>query len=187
MRKHFLVDFFACFLIPAYTLLFAGSMEWFSTNFSVIAVTGEDHFRGFFLWGVLVGSYSLGVLGAVAQTLPRRGRRVVWVLTAVGCVLLAGALLLPYLPEFLPKIARLHVIFAACACVLLMLALLAVILTGRRRTYEVYQPLLRVWRWIAGFSGALFLLGGMITTALEVFFILSAVWLARRLFYLRKI
>lgn len=78
-------------------------------------------------------------------------------------------------------------IFAACACVLLMLALLAVILTGRRRTYEVYQPLLRVWRWIAGFSGALFLLGGMITTALEVFFILSAVWLARRLFYLRKI
>ena len=69
----------------------------------------------------------------------------------------------------------------------LMLALLAVILTGRRRTYEVYQPLLRVWRWIAGFSGALFLLGGMITTALEVFFILSAVWFARRLFYLRKI
>ena len=70
MRKHFLVDFFACFLIPAYTLLFAGSMEWFSTNFSVIAVTGEDHFRGFFLWGVLVGSYFLGVLGAVAPPGP---------------------------------------------------------------------------------------------------------------------
>jgi len=187
MRRNFLVELFACFLIPAYTLLFAGSMEWFSTNFSVIAVTGADHFRGFFLWGVLVGSYFLGVLGSVAQTLPRRGRRTVWALTAAGCALLAGALMLPYLPEFLPKAARLHVLFAACACVVLMLALLAVILAGRRTAPAVYRPLLKVWGWIAGFSGVLFLLGGMITTALEVFFILAAVWLARRLYYLRKI
>ena len=41
--------------------------------------------------------------------------------------------------------------------------------------------------WVDERPWALFLLGGMITTALEVFFILSAVWLARRLFYLRKI
>ena len=68
-----------------------------------------------------------------------------------------------------------------------MLALLAVVLAGRRRSPSAYQPMLRVWGWIAGFSGALFVLGGMITTALEVFFILSAVWFARRLFYLRKI
>lgn len=187
MRKNILLELFACFLIPAYTLLFAGSVEWFSTNFSVIAVTGEDHFRGFFLWGLLVGGYFLGVLGRVAQTLPRRGRRVVWSLTAGGCVLLIGALMVPYLPEFLPKAARLHVIFAACACVLLMLALLAVILSGRRKSPSTYQPLLRVWGWIAGFSGILFVLGGMITTALEVFFILTTVWLARRLYYLRKI
>ena len=35
-----LIDLTACFLIPAYTLLFAGSRQWFSTNFSVIAVMG---------------------------------------------------------------------------------------------------------------------------------------------------
>ena len=186
-RKNILVELFACFLIPAYTLLFAGSMEWFSTNFSVLAVTGEDHFRGFFLWGALVGGYFLGTLGSIAQALPPRGKRVVWVLTAVGCTLLLGALLVPYLPEFLPRAARLHVIFAACACVLLMLALLAAILSGRRRSPSVYRPLLRLWGWIVGFSGALFVLGGMITTALEVFFILSTVWLTRRLYYLRKI
>ena len=29
---HFWLDFVACFLIPAYTLLFAGSVEWFGTN-----------------------------------------------------------------------------------------------------------------------------------------------------------
>ena len=52
MRKtprdgHFWLDFTACFLIPCYTLLFAGSVQWFGTNFSVIAVTGADHYRGF--------------------------------------------------------------------------------------------------------------------------------------------
>ena len=46
-RRSFWLDLFACFLIPAYTLLFAGSVEWFGTNFSVIAVTGEDHYWGF--------------------------------------------------------------------------------------------------------------------------------------------
>ena len=54
---HFWLDFFACFLIPAYTLLFAGSVEWFGTNFSVIAVTGPDHYRGFIYWGILSGGY----------------------------------------------------------------------------------------------------------------------------------
>ena len=130
----------------------------------------------------------MSIKDKLAALLPRGWMRLGVRLLAVCAVLsLAYALAIPYLPEYFPKYAALHVLLAASACVLLMLALLAVILTGRRRTYEVYQPLLRVWRWIAGFSGALFLLGGMITTALEVFFILSAVWLARRLFYLRKI
>ena len=44
--KRFHLDCFACFLIPAYTLLFAGSVGGFGTNFSVIAVTGADHYRG---------------------------------------------------------------------------------------------------------------------------------------------
>ena len=48
-----LVDFTACFLIPAYTQLFAGGMAWFRTNFSVLAVAGKDAYRGFVLWGVL--------------------------------------------------------------------------------------------------------------------------------------
>ena len=34
-REHWGLDLFACLLIPAYTLLFAGSVEWFSTNFNV--------------------------------------------------------------------------------------------------------------------------------------------------------
>ena len=73
--KRFLLDCFACFLIPAYTLLFAGSVRWFGTNFSVIAVTGEDHYRGFVYWGLLAGGYFFVMLSKLAFVLPRRGVR----------------------------------------------------------------------------------------------------------------
>ena len=69
---HFWLDFFACFLIPAYTLLFAGSVEWFGTNFSVIAVTGPDHYRGFIYWGILSGGYFFVMLIRLSFRLPSR-------------------------------------------------------------------------------------------------------------------
>lgn len=67
-----LVDLTACFLIPAYTLLFAGSMAWFRTNFSVLAVAGKDSYRGFVLWGILAAAYFFTILLALARTLPQR-------------------------------------------------------------------------------------------------------------------
>ena len=85
--KRFFVHVFACFLIPAYTLLFAGSMRWFGTNFSVIAVTGPDHYRGFIYWGVLAGGYFFVMLSRLAFTLPARWERVLARLLAVCAVL----------------------------------------------------------------------------------------------------
>lgn len=71
-----LLDLFACFLIPLYTLLFTHDTRWFTTNFSVIAAA-RDQRHGFFLWGMLVGVYLLCVLlpvmaalAAVAPALP---------------------------------------------------------------------------------------------------------------------
>lgn len=71
-----LLDLFACFLIPLYTLLFTHDTRWFTTNFSVIAAA-RDQRHGFFLWGMLVGVYLLCVAGdgraaqaAVAPALP---------------------------------------------------------------------------------------------------------------------
>ena len=43
-----LLDLFACFLIPLYTLLFTHDTRWFTTNFSVIAAA-RDQRHGFFL------------------------------------------------------------------------------------------------------------------------------------------
>lgn len=37
-----LLDLFACFLIPLYTLLFTHDTRWFTTNFSVIAAARDQ-------------------------------------------------------------------------------------------------------------------------------------------------
>lgn len=65
-----LLDLFACFLIPLYTLLFTHDTRWFTTNFSVIAAA-RDQRHGFFLWGMLVGVYLLCVLLPVMAALPQ--------------------------------------------------------------------------------------------------------------------
>ena len=116
-RRSFWLDLFACFLIPAYTLLFAGSVEWFGTNFSVIAVTGEDHYWGFVYWGVLAGGYFAVMLTKLALILPRLWQRIaVCLLTLLACLALGYALAIPYLPDDFPGFASLHVVLAAGAC-----------------------------------------------------------------------
>ena len=177
---HFWLDFFACFLIPAYTLLFAGSVEWFGTNFSVIAVTGPDHYRGFIYWGVLAGGYFFVMLSRMAFRLPGRWMRWLVRLLAVCAVLsLAYALAIPYLPKYFPKYAALHVLLAALACALLMAALLLCLLVFRRENRRRWNPPLWAWLAIVGISAILFGIPQMVSTALEVFFTISAALLAR--------
>ena len=115
-----LLDLFACFLIPLYTLLFTHDTRWFTTNFSVIAAA-RDQRHGFFLWGMLVGVYLLCVLLPVMAALPRP----LWPRLCLlgGFLLLLSAVVLPYTPDELPKIADLHVICAFTASCLLVLSL----------------------------------------------------------------
>lgn len=186
-RRHFWLDLFACFLIPAYTLLFAGSVEWFGTNFSVIAVTGPDHYRGFVYWGILAGSYFFVILSRLAFGLPRRWMRTVVRLLAVCAVLaLAYAIAIPYLPEYFPKYAALHVLLAAGACVLLMIDLQFIILVMRRQDPVRWAGPLRACWGMAAVCAILFAIPRMVSTALEVFFTLSATLLARRVFLLQQ-
>ena len=185
--KRFFLDFFACFLIPAYTLLFAGSVRWFGTNFSVIAVTGPDHYRGFIYWGILAGGYFFVMLNKLAFTLPARWMRLLARLLAVcGVLSLAYARYIPYLPAYFPKYAALHVVLAAGACVLLMVDLQFIILVHRRQNLERWAGAMRFcWLMVAG-CAVLFLVPMMVSTALEVFFTISAALLARKVWLLTK-
>lgn len=181
-RRGFWLDLFACFLIPAYTMLFAGSVEWLGTNFSVIAVTGKDHCWGFVYWGALAGGYFAVMLTKLALILPRLWQRsAVCLLALLACLALGYALAIPYLPDDFPGFASLHVVLAAGACVLLMLALLLVLLSLYRDSPENYRLLLVRWGLIVGGSGLLFLLAGMVSSALEVFFTITAALLTRRI------
>ena len=181
-RRGFWLDLFACFLIPAYTLLFAGSVEWLGTNFSVIAVTGKDHYWGFVYWGALAGGYFAVMLTKLALILPRLWQRsAVCLLALLACLALGYALAIPYLPDDFPGFASLHVVLTAGACVLLMLALLLVLLSLYRDSPENYRLLLVRWGLIVGGSGLLFLLAGMVSSALEVFFTITAALLTRRI------
>lgn len=184
-KTHFWLNVTACFLIPAYTLLFAGSVKWFYSNFSVIAVTGEDHYRGFVCWGLLAGGYFLVLLTRLAGLLPRPGERAgVLALTTLAVLSLGYALAIPYLPAYFPQYAALHVLLAALACVLVMGALLVILLSLRREMPKRWRKLLWAWWGIVAGSGLLFLLAGMVSTALEVFFTISATLLTRSI-YLR--
>ena len=120
-----LLDLFACFLIPLYTLLFTHDTRWFTTNFSVIAAA-RDQRHGFFLWGMLVGVYLLCVLLPVMAALPRP----LWPRLCLlgGFLLPLSAVVLPYTPDELPKIADLHVICAFTASCLLVLSLFLLLL-----------------------------------------------------------
>ena len=107
-------------------------------------------------------------------------------LTLAACLSLCYALAIPYLPEQFPRYADLHVILAALACVLLMLALLVALLALYRRQPDRYVPLLRAWFIIVGICGVLFLIPQMVSSALEVFFTISAALLVRKAWLYRR-
>lgn len=184
-RENFLLNFYSCFLLPGYTLLFAGSVQWFSTNFSVLAVTGADHYRGFLVWGVLAGAYFLVLLGRLAHTLTKRWqRRGMYLLLIAAVVCLGAGLPLPYLPTDYPEVAKLHIFLIFSACVWMMGAILFLLLSFRREDGS-YRGLVWAWWAIVAGCGVLFVLSGIISTALEVFFTLSAAQLVRSLWQRR--
>ena len=141
-----LLDLFACFLIPLYTLLFTHDTRWFTTNFSVIAAA-RDQRHGFFLWGMLVGVYLLCVLLPVMAALPR-----------------------PLWPRL---------------C-LLVLSLFLLLLQKARQDRQRYWDCMKWLGVTVLLSLVLFAMVGIISSALEIFFVLSTTLLARRLWYLER-
>lgn len=178
-----LLDLFACFLIPLYTLLFTHDTRWFTTNFSVIAAA-RDQRHGFFLWGMLVVVYLLCVLLPVMAALPRP----LWPRLCLlgGFLLLLSAVVLPYTPDELPKIADLHVICAFTASCLLVLSLFLLLLQKARQNRQRYWDCMKWLGVTVLLSLVLFAMVGIISSALEIFFVLSTTLLARRLWYLER-
>ena len=169
----------AFFIIPGYTLLFIRNFNLFSLNFSVIGnMLGRK--RGFCLWGMMTGWYFFWVLSRVSAHLKlSRGVRY---LVHTALFLLFCAVTTPYLPEELPFKAFLHIVFsmaaALCLCLYLFLA------AWRLRKEDRTAGLVTLW-CLAGIllvSAVLLILVGIVSSALEIFFTFSTVFLSRNLY-----
>ena len=177
-----IVDLYACFLIPAYTLLYAGGTKWFSTNFSVLATGTPARFLSCLYWGVLLGAYYAVMMVRIGRTMKRSA--LPGVLTVLACVCLVAALLLPYAPEQLPQEARLHVILSFSACALMMLVLLLILLQLYGRS-AAYRRMLKYWAGIVSVSGLLFFAAGKVTSLVEIWFVITTALLIRGLWLQR--
>lgn len=180
-----LTAFTAYILIPVYTFLFAINSDWFRTNFSVLGnIAGRK--EAFVLWGLIVGIYFFCILRKIVRNMPQKPTGVWLIPTAL--VLLDFAVTTPYLPEEMPLKSSLHIVFAFLAAVCLVLCLFFIILklyqTAEMAEKSIYLLYLSGMGAIVIVSAFLFILAGIVSSALEIFFTVSATLMAYRL-YLR--
>lgn len=169
----------AFILIPGYTLLFVRNFNLFSLNFSVIGnMLGRK--LGFCLWGLMTGWYFYAVLSSISSRL--RLPAFVRHLVHTALLLLFCAVTTPYLPEELPFKAFLHIVFAMAAALCLCLYLFFA--AWRLKAEDRTAGLAALWS-LAGIitiSAALLILVGIVSSALEIFFTFSTVFLSRYLY-----
>ena len=173
----------AYLIIPVYTLLFVRDTDWMRENLSVIG-SWPGRQSAFFGLGVVVGLYFHQVLGRLARLLPGKGERR---LLHLALWLLLAAVSTPYLPERVPFQAFLHVAFAFSASLILLFCLFQLVwklpsLGDRERLWKMMEPYRRGLLAISGVSGILFAEAGIISTALEVFYLISTAVFVQRLY-----
>lgn len=169
----------AYFIIPIYTILFAWGTDWFSLNFSVLGnISSRKNL--FLLWGIIIGTYFYYILKRIISGLPRNRKETVMSITAL--LLLVLAVITPYLPDSQPLHAVFHVILSFLASISLLICLYMIVWKLYCMNQDVYRPYLHCLMVITVFSAFLFFLTGIVSTVLEIFFILSCTFLLQRLY-----
>lgn len=174
-----LISITAYLIIPVYTLLFAWKTDWFSMNFSVLGNLSSRK-NLFLLWGIIVGIYFYYVLENIIKRLPRNKKEKTVSKTAL--FFLSLAVLTPYLPDAHPFPAVLHVVFSFLTSVFLIICLYMVIWKLYCMNQAVYRNFFICLNGITALSFLLFHLAGIVSTALEVFFVLSCTFLLQKLY-----
>ncbi|EXG85738.1 MULTISPECIES: hypothetical protein [Lacrimispora] len=169
----------AYFIIPIYTILFAWGTDWFTLNFSVLGNLSSRK-NLFLLWGIIIGTYFYYILKRIISGLPRNRKETVMSITAL--LLLVLAVITPYLPDSQPLHAVFHVILSFLASISLLICLYMIVWKLYCMNQEVYRPYLHCLLVITVLSAFLFFLTGIVSTVLEIFFILSSTFLLQRLY-----
>ncbi len=162
--------FFAYVVIPVSTVLFAQDSNWFTMNFSILG-NQEGWEDKFTLWGLMIGIYFYCCMRQILVKTPHKSSIFPYVILAL--ILHVLALTTPYLPKELPFQASLHVIFSFSSAVVLMLCLLAILIFLYPANPAAYQPYVAALIGIALVSLCLLAIAGMISSAMEIFFIIT--------------
>lgn len=175
-----LISITAYVIIPLYTLLFAWGTNWFATNFSVLGnISGRKN--PFLLWGIIVGAYFYCVLKQIIFILPRNEKEKAFSIAAL--LFLTLGVLTPYLPESQPLQSVLHVVLSFMASFSLLICLFMVIWKLYCMNHGDYRLYLMCMIGITMISAVLLMVTGIVSTALEIFFILSCSALLQRLYH----
>ena len=166
-------------LIPAYTLLFIKGSHLFDSNFSVHGNLPSNQLA-FLLWGVLVGIYFYVLINRILMRFQEA--RLENILLKTAGLLLFMAVTTPYLPEQFPFQSKLHIVFAFLSALLLLLILYRIVKRAYRQYQSDYKIYLYSLHFVTAMSCLFFLLVGIVSTALEVFFSLSCVVLTCNLY-----
>lgn len=179
-----LLSCIAYVVIPVYTLLFVNGTNWFTSNLSVIG-SWPSRRTAFFFLGAIIGFYYYIVLKKLLIYLPRHAWESGILHTALFLLFLAVTI--PYLPDSVPLQAFFHVIFAFAASLLLGFCLY-LILWRLSALSETAHRFLRPYRasmvMITFISALLLVMAGIISSALEIFFIIATTILIQKLYKL---
>lgn len=165
-------------IIPVFTVLFAYNSDLFTSNFSVISQISNRRVA-LLIWGVLIGFYFYYLLKKILLTIPNNHNEKC-LITISGLFLLA-ALYTPYAPDQYPFQAALHVLLACTAALLFVICLYMIILKLYYRKRVLYRPYTIALLAITAISIILIFSTGIISSALEIFFVISSSVFLRRL------
>ena len=175
---YFYLNLSAYWLIPGFTIYFVQGSNWFTTNFSVLG-SGLAKQNAFAFWGLLVGIYFFIILEIISKYLVLSPKETFFIPLAL--LLLTCAITTPYLPGQFPFKSFLHVIFAFLSAVCLAFFLILVVWKLHRARPGQFWPY-SLWLALIIFFGLILLIAaGIVSSALEIFFTLSATLFCRRL------
>lgn len=175
-----MLDLLSYVIVPLYTLLFSGEHNLLTSNFSVIGnMLGQK--EGFLLWGFLLALCLVIILSRTSENLDLPAPKRHLVLAALAALFLS--ITTPYLPEEFPFKSFMHVLLAALSAFFLILYLLFASIA----LYRLHPPAGATALTVLGtiLIGSLLLLihAGIISSALEIFFSISAIFLGRFLLW----
>ncbi len=174
-----LITITAYIIIPLYTILFAWGTDWFALNFSVLGnISSRKNL--FLIWGIIVGTYFYYVLKQIIYSLPRNEKEKA--ISIFALLFLAMGVLTPYLPDSQPLQSVLHVVLSFMSSISLLICLYMIIWKLYCMNHIAYGPYLLGLVGITLLSALLFLLTGIVSTALEIFFVLSCAILLQKLY-----